>query len=53
MYSPQLPHGAIGFWDEVVYIVGFVVSIILFIALALGDRKRKGKEEGKDEDESD
>ncbi len=52
MYSPQLLHGATGFWDEVIYVVGFIGSIILFIALALGDRKRE-KETEDEKDKSD
>ncbi len=52
MYSPELLHGATGFWDEVIYVVGFIVSIILFIALALGDRKRE-KETDDEKDKGD
>ena len=52
MYSPQLLHGATGFWDEVIYVVGFIVSLILFISLAFGDRNRE-KEKEKNDEESD
>ena len=53
MLHSSLLHGAIGVWDEVIFALGFVVSVIIFIALALGDRKRDKKEHtSNDEDDN-
>lgn len=52
LLSPLL-HGTAGVWDEIIFALGFVVSVIIFIALALGDRKRDKKEQpANDEDDT-
>jgi hypothetical protein len=50
--SPPL-HGALGVWDEIIFGVGFVLSIIIFISLAFNDRKRDVKEEITPQDDQD
>lgn len=50
--SPQL-HGAAGIWDEVIFGIGFVLSVIIFVALAFSDRRRDAKEETSPKDDQD
>jgi hypothetical protein len=50
LFSPAL-HGPTGFWDEIIFVVGFIVSVLIFIGLALGDRKREPKEDARHEDD--
>jgi len=53
--SPLAPalHGAAGIWDEIIFGIGFVLSIIIFVALALSDRRRDAKEETDSQDDQD
>lgn len=51
--SPPL-HGAAGIWDELIFGIGFVLSIVIFVALALSDRRRDArKEEAGPQDDQD
>lgn len=43
LFSPAF-HGPTGFWDEIIFALGFIVSVLIFIGLALGDRKKEPKE---------
>lgn len=52
LYSPAL-HGTLGVWDEIIFAAGFVISVIIFIALALSDRKKDGAKEEKLDEEDD
>jgi hypothetical protein len=52
LFSPAL-HGTLGVWDEIIFAAGFVISVIIFIALALSDKKRNPKEETQNEDDDD
>jgi hypothetical protein len=39
-----LPHGAVGFWDEVLNLVPLVFGVGLLLYLYLGARKRRAAE---------
>ena len=52
IFSPAL-HGTLGVWDEIIFAGGFVISVIIFIALALSDKKRNSKDETQNEDDDD
>jgi hypothetical protein len=54
-YSPLSPplHGALGVWDEIIFGVGFVLSILIFVALAFNDRKRDVHKEMTSQDDQD
>jgi hypothetical protein len=54
-HSPLAPplHGALGIWDEVIFGVGFVLSIMIFVALAFNDRKRDAHKEVTSQDDQD
>lgn len=44
LFSPTF-HGLTGAWDEIIFALAFVISILIFIALALRDRKKDIPEE--------
>jgi hypothetical protein len=46
LLSPNL-HGTFGTWDELIFAAAFIIAILIFIALALHDRKRDPKEDSK------
>jgi hypothetical protein len=48
LFSPTL-HGFAGAWDEIIFAAAFVISILIFIALALRDRKKDDQKEETDE----
>jgi hypothetical protein len=50
LFSPAF-HGTLGVWDEIIFAAGFVISVIIFIALALSDRKRGPKEDSLNEED--
>jgi hypothetical protein len=52
LLSPPL-HGALGVWDEIIFGVGFVLSILIFVALAFNDRKRDVHKEMTSQDDQD
>ena len=43
-------HGTVGAWDEVIFAVGFVISVVIFIMISLSDKKRGEKKEEKTND---
>ncbi len=42
LYQPTL-HGFAGAWDEIIFVIAFLLSILIFIALAFKDKKRNAK----------
>ena len=52
LFSP-LVHGFAGAWDEIIFAVAFAISILIFIALALRDRKKDIPEEHSNEEPKD
>lgn len=52
LFSPTF-HGAAGGWDEIFFAITFMISILIFIALALRDRKQDIKKEDTHENSQD
>lgn len=51
LFSPTL-HGLAGAWDEIIFALAFVISILIFIALALRDNKKDIQKDEPDDQES-
>ena len=51
LLAHPLLHGAAGVWDEILFLAAFVISVVIFIWLALRDKKQdsqSGKDKSKD-----
>lgn len=42
-------HGAAGPWDDILFLAAFIISMAIFLWLALSDKKRD-QQKGKDKD---
>ncbi|HKZ69693.1 MAG TPA: hypothetical protein VI547_03090 [Anaerolineales bacterium] len=52
MFTSPILHGSAGAWDEILFGIAFVISVIIFIALAFADRKHDAKEKSNHEQDS-
>ena len=52
MFTSPILHGSAGAWDEIIFGIAFVLSVIIFIALAFADRKHDAKEKSNHEQDS-